>query len=297
MSRKGAAPISIGLHVFRRERGRAGFSVVILGLGFVLSLPFLSSVGWGYKGLIETGGNLGNFRSGSGQARLVQYGTTMRMIMANPILGVGPGNWDKHYAEYASDDDPTIDPTSKQPTNVFPSGDWLGIIAERGIIAGVLIIYLCLRAGVLAFIDGNVAIAGAIAVLFILGCVDAVVLRMQPILVLSILPWRMDVAARTESPLMLRLAYVLCATVLLLISSARAVGRALILTPDPVLRMAACQADRGNYAVLSECAHDQYRRGNCESALHFGHRVKSLYVSRHPVDRVIKFCRTITSHK
>jgi len=34
-----------------------------------------------------------NYQKGSGHGRVVQYGRTLRIVAAHPLLGVGPGNW------------------------------------------------------------------------------------------------------------------------------------------------------------------------------------------------------------
>ncbi len=59
--------------------------------------PYLDSV----RGVV-------NYKEGSGAGRLVQYRNSLRMAVANPLLGVGPGNWSVEYPKFASRNDPSL---------------------------------------------------------------------------------------------------------------------------------------------------------------------------------------------
>ena len=90
---------------------------------------------------LESMRDVANYEEGSGRGRLVQYRQSLEMMMANPVLGVGPGNWAVEYADYAADNDPSMDrSTAGMTSNPWPSSDWVALFAERGIIAGVLLV-------------------------------------------------------------------------------------------------------------------------------------------------------------
>src|SRR5215203_376808 len=95
--------------------------------------PYLDSV----KGVV-------NYKEGSGAGRLVQYRNSLKMAIANPILGVGPGNWAVEYPTFASRNDPSLNDEG-MTSNPWPSGDWVAMIAERGF-AAVLVFTLALFA-------------------------------------------------------------------------------------------------------------------------------------------------------
>ncbi len=76
-----------------------------------------------------------NYREGSGRGRLIQYGNSLRLAWAHPLLGVGPGNWPVYYPTVMSPSDPSFDPEDFIPTNPWPSSDWVAWASERGLIA------------------------------------------------------------------------------------------------------------------------------------------------------------------
>lgn len=84
--------------------------------------------------------SLSSISSGSGRVRLVQQSTTLRMIADHPLLGVGPGNWQVQYGNYAASGDSSYVPERVVPTNRLPHGDWLGIAAETGMPALVALL-------------------------------------------------------------------------------------------------------------------------------------------------------------
>jgi O-antigen ligase len=100
-----------------------------------------------------------NYKEGSGAGRLVQYGNSMRMAAAHPIVGVGPGNWAVAYPKYASSGDPSLAGDPGMTDNPWPSSDWVAFISERGVIAT-----LCLALTMIALVFrsiGHLRVAGA----------------------------------------------------------------------------------------------------------------------------------------
>lgn len=77
-----------------------------------------------------------DYSKGSGRGRLAQYQQSLRMSVANPVFGVGPGNWPVRYVRFAPASDPSIagDGTTANP---WPSSDWVAFVSERGIVAAL----------------------------------------------------------------------------------------------------------------------------------------------------------------
>lgn len=91
--------------------------------------PYLDSV----RGVVA-------YNSGSGRGRLIQYGNTLHMAEAHPILGVGPGNWPVYYPKFATRNDPSLSHNDGTTANPWPSSDWATLISERGTIAVVILL-------------------------------------------------------------------------------------------------------------------------------------------------------------
>lgn len=89
----------------------------------------------------ETVGALADFSAGSGAARISLYRTTLAMIAAHPLLGVGPGGWTIEYVRYAPSDDPTVQRQHIYQSPPRATSDFLGLCAERGVL-GLLLLLL-----------------------------------------------------------------------------------------------------------------------------------------------------------
>jgi hypothetical protein len=125
--------------------------------------------------------------SGSGRGRLVQYERSLLMAREYWLLGTGPGNWPVQYPRFAAPDDPSVHPGNFEPTNRYPSSDWIAVLSERGFAACVLLVLVALR--VLARAGRTLArapaaddaLAGGTAVVTImvvvwLGAIDSVLI-------------------------------------------------------------------------------------------------------------------------
>jgi O-antigen ligase len=138
---------------------------------------------------LESLRGVADYRSGSGRGRLVQYRHTLEMVRDHPVTGVGPGNWPVAYPRYTRPGDPAFAAGQPVPTNPWPSSDWVGIAAERGLPALVLLV----AAGVLLTAravsrlggkpDRRAAAVGGLALLgvvLVIGCFDAQLLLPAP---------------------------------------------------------------------------------------------------------------------
>jgi putative inorganic carbon (HCO3(-)) transporter len=118
---------------------RAALAGLALGAAAAVVLP--NQLGWTSAAPeAETLRHLADYNEGSGRGRLVQYARTWAMVADHPALGVGPGNWMVQYPLYAAPEDPSFNPRDLVPTNRLPQGDWVGLAAERGVPALLLLL-------------------------------------------------------------------------------------------------------------------------------------------------------------
>lgn len=135
-----------------------------------------------------------NYKEGSGAGRLVQYTNSLRVAMAHPVVGVGPGNWAVAYPKYAERGDQSLAADQGMTDNPWPSSDWVAFVAERGFLATA-----CLALALLALVvrsirdlrrgsgDGDLEhstaalmLIGTITATVVVGMFDAVLLIAVP---------------------------------------------------------------------------------------------------------------------
>lgn len=111
--------------------------------GAVAALTIPNTLRWRSENpYLDSMHDIANYEQGSGRGRLIQYGRTLRMAGAYPLLGVGPGNWPVQYPAFAAARDPSMDYSVGGVTyNPWPSSDWFAFVSERGFLgAGLLIV-------------------------------------------------------------------------------------------------------------------------------------------------------------
>jgi O-antigen ligase len=141
---------------------------------------------------LDSAAGLVNYKEGSGRGRLVQYGNSLHMTEAHPLLGVGPGNWPVAYPHYASRNDPSMSQDDGLTSNPWPSSDWMALLSERGVIAVGLLVAAMLALigrtiGELRSQTGGaenvltaIALIGTIVAAVVVGSFDAVLLLAAP---------------------------------------------------------------------------------------------------------------------
>jgi probable O-glycosylation ligase (exosortase A-associated) len=110
---------------------RATFALAGLAVLFPLLAP---------EHVLERLGTIGDRSESSANARFIAWGTALRMIEANPLLGVGMRNFQSRFLEYS-----VIPPSEDQSTYVAHNS-YLQIWAESGSLA--FLVYLGLLASV-----------------------------------------------------------------------------------------------------------------------------------------------------
>ena len=196
-----AAGVPLGIIAWMtRERWSARTTaqrLMVLGvaaaIGAVIALVLPNTLEWKSESpYLESVRGMVNYQQGSGRGRLVQYTNSLRMTLADPILGVGPGNWSVVYPRYASRGDPSISSLDEGMTsNPWPSSDWAAFASERGIPATVLLILIFLALlGLAAWharvsrgtepVLGAFALAATVIITLVVGAFDAVLLLAPP---------------------------------------------------------------------------------------------------------------------
>lgn len=133
-----AIPIWRAAH--RVPHADAGKRLMLLGafaiVGVVLSLALPNHLNWNSESpYLDSVRGVVDYNSGSGRGRLIQYGNSLHMAEAHPVLGVGPGNWPVYYPRFASRNDPSLSRDDDVTANPWPSSDWVALVTERGTIA------------------------------------------------------------------------------------------------------------------------------------------------------------------
>lgn len=210
----GAAVIAYG---WRLARGRwtapelalrLKYLALAAALGVLAALILPNKLEWKSDSpYLDTVTGLVNYHKGSGHGRVVQYGRTLRLAAAHPLLGVGPGNWALAYPKAVEDYDRSIDYKRGLTINPWPSSDWMAIISERGVpaLGAIGLVFLGLfaaawrqagrAAGAEEYLEG-LALAGTVAVTAVVGCFDAVLLLAAP----SFIAWALFGALAPAEP-------------------------------------------------------------------------------------------------
>lgn len=270
------------------------YAALAIGCAFAILLP--PNLNWrSASPYRDTLAHLVDVRSGSGEVRVRQSATTFEMAKANPILGVGPGNWQLAYGRYARPDDPSYTPWLAVPTNRLPQGDWFGILAERGAIAFALLLMIgtgiIARAWVTLKADSDHArpIAtgglGAVGATLIVGSGDPVVLTGLGIYVVALVTATLlprstprQVASNVTRGLFIFAAC--CMSTLALAYSGRQVWSTTLLrnSPPSILALTrAARIDPGDYLSRVQLAHLWELLRRCDLALPYAREAAQLF--------------------
>lgn len=176
-------------------RGRRNLSLAAAGIGVVAALALPNRLDWRsdspYRDSLR---GVLNYREGSGRGRLIQYQNSLGLLRADPVLGVGPGNWMVNYPLVTTPGDPSYAGNDPIPTNPWPSSDWIALLTERGMLGaaawlaflGTALIVLLRRARDADQTTASVAAVGVMAAAASQGAFDAVLLLAVPTLVTMI---------------------------------------------------------------------------------------------------------------
>lgn len=292
-----------GLAVRSRWRDpRLGRRIVVLAIGITASIgaavtlpntlnwrsdnPYLESV----RGVV-------NYREGSGRGRIVQYRNSVRMALAHPLLGVGPGNWAVAYPRYASRNDPSLD-SEDMTANPWPSSDWVAYLSERGIAATALLVLVFVGIGIGALrqlaaartpeqIAAALALGGTLVAAIGVGVFDAVLMLAAPTLLVWPLLGALGEPRATQGHVVLERgvhqwgpAIVFALGALAVMHSAAQTAAMAVYSSDPervaIVRRASL-LDPGSYRMHVRLAENYLSRGSCTNAVSHARAARGLF--------------------
>jgi O-antigen ligase len=311
-----AAGVALVLAAFvvMRAPGRwggfaTGWRVAILGIcavaGTVLAVTLPNALHWKSQSpYLDSAVGVADFREGSGRGRLVQYANSLRLAVAHPVFGVGPGNWPVAYPRVATAHDPSIDDDG-MTANPWPSSDWVAFVAERGLLATACLGLAMLGLVVAAIGERNdslssLALVATIIAVVIVGAFDAVMLLPTPSAIFWPAIGALSPPARARivlpAPRIFRLPAALAVLLLGLLAAAHSVAQLVAMDAyGDGTRVAgvetAAQWDPGSYRVQTRLADIDLHRGHCGAARARAERARRLFPSAPEPRRVLEECR------
>jgi O-antigen ligase len=335
-----ATLLTVGLLVLTRSRAAwlatAASGIVLFGLGFlpgglwkdevarrrlvgpalavltgaVLALTVPNSLDWRSDSpYIDTLKGLTNYQEGSGRGRLLQWRNSLALSVADPVLGVGPGNWPVEYPAVVRSDDPSL-ASDGMTANPWPSSDWVALLSERGIPAFLLLTAaggLLFLAGITGWLGGtrsvadlpSLVLAATLTATAVVGAFDAVLLLAVPALYV----WSMVGALLPADPFPRRapagwrsrafaLALVLAVGAALTWRSTVQVRSMEMLSVWGRLssRAEAARMDPGSYRVQVLVAQSYRRRGRCREAVPFARQAARLFPEAVEPRSILRAC-------
>ncbi|MDA1080538.1 MAG: O-antigen ligase family protein [Gemmatimonadetes bacterium] len=282
-----------------------------LATGLLLALVLPNALDWRSDSpYLDSVRGVVNYRDGSGAGRLKQYTNSLKIARANPVVGVGPGNWAAEYPGFAVKPDPSISESSGMTANPWPSSDWVAAIAERGIPAALamatLLIVLLMNAwrgwrdSVFPSAERFGALAGGSAVLIgvVEGGLDAVSLLAFPSIILwgaagAMIPAGRAMTTRRFSPR--ARAYLLGATAIVwtgIVAMTAGKLEAMRLYSCSTLESvrAAATYDPGSYRIQMRAAELLAERGMCRLAYHNAMAARGLFPRAAAPEAVLAKC-------
>jgi O-antigen ligase len=288
--------------VLRSQRRRSALVGAALLAGVLVAVLVPDRLHWTEpRPYWSTLSSITDHASGTGRGRMIQYRTTLDIIAAHPLLGVGAGNWSREYPAHATPPDPSFRPRALQPVNRLPNSDWLGIAAERGIVALVALVALfvllargwirAVRSAEAALWPGAaLAMASALAVM---GVFDAVLLRATPamlafaLLGMASLPGRALTLPNTR---VTAIAVIVVAG-LFTADAGRRLRAHQIAQPDTASLQSAVDVDPTAFQLRTNLVYRLYEEGRCTEMLEHAERVTRDYPHLPALRPLLENCR------
>jgi O-antigen ligase len=282
-------------------------------VGTVLALVLPNTLEWKSESpYLESVRGMVNYQQGSGRGRLVQYTNSLHMLEANPLLGVGPGNWSVEYPRYASRNDPSLSTTDEGVTsNPWPSSDWVAYAAERGAVATALLLLTFVAFLGLAVwharvargmesVLGAFALAATVIITVVVGVFDAVLLLAPPTMCVWLLlgvyaePASASAPRRSLTTGVRQWAPVVVFALGLIAAARSALQIAAMQTVSTTTRISALQRaalfDPGSYRIRLRLAEAELNAGRCDRARVEARAAHNLYPSAAAAREVLSAC-------
>ena len=89
--------------------GRFARLSLAAAIGGMAAIALPNALNWNSESpYLDSARGVVDYKKGSGRGRLAQYANSLDMALANPVFGVGPGNWPVEYVSFAPDGDRSI---------------------------------------------------------------------------------------------------------------------------------------------------------------------------------------------
>lgn len=291
-----------------RIRVRTLFLTIVAGGAVAAALLIPNTLRWRSDNpYLDSVRGVASYDEGSGRGRLIQYERSMRMMLARPILGIGPGNWPVRYPEYAVRRDPSLDPSEGGTTyNPWPSSDWVAFLSERGLAGGGLMMAIVLSIALAGLRDmrsaadpdealRGTALVATLAGASVSGLFDAVLLLGAPALLVwsalgALYPTEPTRAAGSAAPRSIPAVAILAVLVVTFAGSLRSIAQVAAMElhdrgDRTALRLAA-RIDPSNYRVRVKLADISSGRQRC---LH-GTAARDLFPNAATAKRLARGC-------
>jgi hypothetical protein len=292
-------------------RRRLAGSAIAVVAGAILALGLPNSLDWrSDTPYADTLKGLANYQEGSGRGRMLQWRNSLALVAADPVLGVGPGNWAVRYPAVVDADDPSLD-SEGMAANPWPSSDWTAALSERGILAFLLLTTagtLLLLTGVRHWMAGPrevhdlapLVLASVVAATAVVGAFDAVLLLPIP----AVIVWSLLGATRPADPFPHRRA-ARWETRLGLVALVLAVGTGLawrglqqVRAMELIAmwgrlssRAEAAAMDPGSYRIQVMVAQSYRRRGRCGEAVPYARQAAQLFPHAAEPNAILRACK------
>ncbi|CAN5323486.1 hypothetical protein BH23GEM2_BH23GEM2_25710 [soil metagenome] len=282
--------------------------VALLGASVAIVLP--NQLNWRSDSpYLDSARGLVDYRSGSGRGRVAQYGNSLEMAKAHPVLGVGPGNWPVRYPAFAPRGDRSLTDDG-MTANPWPSSDWVAHVSERGILAGIALlgVFGALFIGALRRwrsltssddLLAKITLAATITATLVVSAFDAVLLLAAPaFLAWTVIGATAGVARVGREVVLPRAARLTAVGILLLVvlaSAARSLTQFVAITKvgsggTRAGWNAAAAWDPGSYRINLRVAELHAARGRCSAARPFARRALDLFPDATTARRVLRRC-------
>jgi len=277
--------------------GRFARLLLAVVIGGILATVLPNRLNWNSDSpYLDSARGMVNYKKGSGRGRVAQYQHSLSMAAADPVFGVGPGNWPVRYPRFAPRNDRSM-ADDGMTANPWPSSDWVAYVSERGFVAAAALLGVFAVLFVGAFRgwrdlpDGDVvlarlALAGTIVAAMAVSAFDAVLLLAAP----ALLIWTVAGAAsgarrsgRTLTPSGKTWALVAAGTMLIVIASlTRSVTQTMAMSSvgrggHTAGWVRGAALDPGSYRINMKVAELYARRGRCGLARGYAQRANGLF--------------------
>lgn len=120
--------------------GRLARVLLAGALGGIVAIALPNKLNWASDSpYLDSARGMVDYSKGSGRGRVAQYRNSFSMAAANPVFGVGPGNWPVRYVRFAPANDRSL-ADDGMTANPWPSSDWVAFLSERGFIAAAALL-------------------------------------------------------------------------------------------------------------------------------------------------------------